>query len=66
MVAIVRAVGVAIFSAVVAMLASPASAQQASEAAVKAAFLYKFPGYIEWPEAAFAGPDSPFVIGPAS
>ena len=36
---------------------------QASEAAVKAAFLYKFPGYIEWPTAPAA--TTPFVIGVA-
>jgi hypothetical protein len=38
---------------------------QASEAAVKAAFLYKFPGYVEWPAEAFPAADSPFVIGVA-
>jgi hypothetical protein len=32
---------------------------------VKAAFLYKFCGYIEWPAQAFPAPDSPFVIGVA-
>jgi hypothetical protein len=40
-----------------------ARAQQASEATVKAAFLYKFPGYVEWgtpPQ-----PGAPFVIGVA-
>lgn len=35
------------------------------ERSVKAAFLYKFIGYIEWPPAAFPGPDSPYVIGVA-
>lgn len=34
-----------------------------SEAQVKAAFLYKFTGYVEWPAQAFAYPDAPFVIG---
>ena len=33
------------------------------ERSVKAAFLYKFLGYIEWPPTAFSRPDSPFVIG---
>lgn len=33
------------------------------ERGVKAAFLYKFLGYIEWPPTAFPKPDSPFVIG---
>jgi hypothetical protein len=35
----------------------------ASEAQVKAAFLYKFGGFIEWPASAFARPDSAFSIG---
>lgn len=30
---------------------------------IKAAFLYKFLGYVEWPPASFSQPDSPFVIG---
>jgi hypothetical protein len=33
------------------------------EAQVKAAFLYKFCAYVDWPAQAFARPDSPFVIG---
>lgn len=35
---------------------------EASEASVKAAFLYKFAGYIEWPPTAFASEASPFVL----
>jgi hypothetical protein len=42
-------------------LAGFAHAQSASESAVKAAFLYKFAGYVEWPQAMAA--DAPFVIG---
>ncbi len=38
-------------------------AQQATEPAVKAAFLYKFSGYVEWPASAFPAPNSPVVIG---
>lgn len=30
---------------------------------VKAAYLYKFASYVEWPGAVFARPDSPIVIG---
>jgi hypothetical protein len=30
---------------------------------VKAAFIYSFGRYVEWPESAFAGKDAPFVIG---
>ncbi|UGQ45791.1 YfiR family protein [Massilia endophytica] len=33
------------------------------ERQVKAAYLYKFSGFIEWPEGSFARPDSPLVIG---
>lgn len=36
---------------------------EASEASVKAAFLYKFPAYVEWPAHAFASPTAPFVFG---
>jgi hypothetical protein len=35
---------------------------EATESSVKAAFLYKFAGYIEWPPGLFAAPDGPFVI----
>lgn len=34
-----------------------------SEAKVKAAFMFKFTAYVEWPARAFEKPDSPFVIG---
>jgi hypothetical protein len=33
------------------------------ERQVKAAFLFKFSSYVEWPEEVFAGSDAPFVIG---
>jgi hypothetical protein len=33
------------------------------ERQVKAAYLYKFAGYVEWPEGAFPHQDSPLVIG---
>lgn len=45
------------------LAAGAARAQSAAEATVKAAFLYKFAGYVEWPLAAFPQPDSPLVIG---
>jgi hypothetical protein len=46
-------------------VALPALAQpeRATETQVKAAFLYKFGGFVEWPPRAFAGPESPFTIG---
>jgi hypothetical protein len=46
--------------------AAGAAAQLAapvSEASVKAAYLYKFTAFVEWPPSAFAGPTSPVIIG---
>src|SRR2546428_8370638 len=55
------------FSIVVAAgFAGPRLAQadaQADEYRVKAAFLYKFGSYIEWPSRSFARTDSPVAIG---
>jgi hypothetical protein len=34
-----------------------------AERQVKAAFLYKFAGYVDWPEGALGPPDAPFTIG---
>ena len=47
------------------LVAAGASAQALSGGAdeVKAAYLYRFTGYIEWPDAAFAGAEAPLVIG---
>jgi hypothetical protein len=39
------------------------AAQADRELQVKAAFLYKFGDFVEWPADAFAGPDGVFVIG---
>jgi hypothetical protein len=56
---------------IVALLVSvpPCAAAEESALAVqqriKAAFLYKFAAYVEWPAAAFAEPESPIVIGVA-
>jgi hypothetical protein len=53
------------------LLAGAASAQsarpdlQANEVQVKAAYLYKFAGFVDWPNSAFQHPDSPLVIGVA-
>ena len=35
------------------------------ERQVKAAYLYKFAGFVEWPEGSFARPDAPLQIGVA-
>jgi hypothetical protein len=48
------------------LLAGAASAQQNPiERQVKAAYLYRFAGFVEWPEGSFARPDSALVIGVA-
>lgn len=40
-----------------------ANADEGLEASVKAAYLYKFLAYVEWPASAFAGTDAPQLIG---
>ena len=44
---------------------APALGQLAAapEVRIKAAFLYKFCGFVEWPPASFAEPAAPFTIG---
>lgn len=43
----------------------PLAAEEISEVQVKAAFLYNFAKFVEWPTDAFAAPNSPLVIGVA-
>jgi hypothetical protein len=43
--------------------AAAQSRLEATEGSVKAAFLYKFPGYVEWPPSAFPSSTAPFVFG---
>jgi hypothetical protein len=45
--------------------AAPQDSTPVTQDRVKAAFLYKFASYVEWPGTAFASPDSPIVIGVA-
>jgi hypothetical protein len=45
------------------VLARAADSDDALEHRVKAAFLYKFAGYVDWPPASFAGADTPLTIG---
>jgi len=45
------------------LLSAPAPAQQANEYQVKAAFLYNFAKFVEWPREAFKNPSDPIVIG---
>jgi hypothetical protein len=51
-----------VFAGVVAATAALAQ-REATEAGVKAAFLYKFGNYIEWPANAFTSASAPLVIG---
>jgi hypothetical protein len=46
-----------------AALLAPLAAFAQGEVQIKAAFLYKFGGFVEWPAGAFARSDSPFSIG---
>jgi hypothetical protein len=52
---------------VVAVLAMAVARAQApiEEAVIEAAYLHKFPGFVDWPADAFKTPDSPIVIGVA-
>ena len=50
-------------AASVALCACAAHAQQASEAAVKAAFLYNFISFVEWPTNKVAGTNTTIVVG---
>lgn len=45
------------------LLASTLAWAQSPENEIKAAFLYKFGSFVEWPAETFAGPDGSFVIG---
>jgi hypothetical protein len=48
------------------LLAPAALAQgdvQATEARIKAVFLFKFADYVEWPKSAFASDGAPFTVG---
>jgi hypothetical protein len=43
-------------------LAAQGDAERALEHRVKAAFLFRFTEFVVWPDAAYARPDSPFVM----
>ncbi|MBC7783362.1 MAG: YfiR family protein [Burkholderiales bacterium] len=44
------------------MAATVSAAEPSREYQVKAAFIYNFTQFIEWPEGAFASADAPFVV----
>lgn len=55
------------FFVILALYAHPCLAQStvAPEYQIKAAFLYKFCNYVEWPSSAFSSLDSPLMLGVA-
>jgi hypothetical protein len=56
-------VSAAVIGVVLAWPAAEARAEPSREYAVKAAFIYNFAQFTQWPAEAFAAPDAPFVIG---
>lgn len=60
----VRLCAAVLLATLAAMPFSRAPAQeQATEYQIKAAYLYKFLGYVEWPESVRQWPDNPIVVG---
>ncbi len=57
-----QALGVLLTAVAVTAGAPRAQERNPLEMAIKAAFLYKFPLYVSWPERAFASPTSPFDL----
>jgi hypothetical protein len=59
------ALAVAVTAAAGLAAAAPGPGQESTplERRVKAAFLYKFAGYVDWPASAFHAADEPLVIG---
>lgn len=57
-----RALCLAALAAWTGLVAAQPAAQPGA-LGIKAAYLYKFGGFIEWPEGAFAAPGAPLVIG---
>jgi hypothetical protein len=62
-VAVRRAIAGCLAMAVLALGVGAVGAQESLESSVKAAYLYKLLGFVEWPPSAFAAPDAPHVIG---
>ena len=55
----------ALGAACISLAAVAEDSPQVLEQKVKAAFLFKFGGYVEWPDSAFSSKDAPLVIGVA-
>jgi hypothetical protein len=66
--AFLRILACGYFAIAAVIVSCPASAQPDRDPAslerrVKAAFLYKFVGYVQWPDGTFSRPDAPINIG---
>lgn len=61
--ATLRAVLESLFLLLVCIPAQGQGAPTASESQVKAAYLHKFPGFVDWPPGSFLSDSSPIVIG---
>jgi hypothetical protein len=63
--AVLRAIALCLGSLVLSLRASGAESAQplSREYQIKAVFLFNFPEFVDWPPRAFAGPESPLVIG---
>src|ERR1700681_3665474 len=57
------AVSVVLLTMATGLLSSQARAQTSNEYQVKAAFLYNFAKFVDWPAEAFGSSGAPFVIG---
>jgi hypothetical protein len=57
-----RAAAAIAFAAVLSGGLAAAQPPQPGERAIKAAFLYNFTKFIDWPESAFAEPEAPFTV----
>jgi hypothetical protein len=60
---VLRCAGALLLAGALVSLAPAQLPASASERSVKAAYIYKFLGYVEWPTDAFPVPDAPLVIG---
>ena len=60
------ALGIVLNTVVPACLAQTSvlgNTSELSEERVKAAFLFRFIGYVDWPAMSFSKPDSPYIVG---
>lgn len=60
---LVLCVLVFVFAPLSVLRAQSASQMNAAEAQVQAAYVYKFIGFVEWPQEVFATPDQALIIG---